>query len=523
MGKRIYKKGDCCIMFLTLVSFAFVISVLVFIHELGHYLAARSTGMRVEKFSVGFPPRFLSFTSMPGGWDFKIFFYKVVDKKFVWAPIFEMFINSKSKKGSGTEYCLALLPLGGYVKVSGILDESMDPNSTGADYEYQSKKTWQKLWFTSAGVIFNFILSFIIFIILMNYAGVHKNKIENIVDRFYSDSINSIEINNKQLKDDENFYLGVKYRSKENDPINGKIKTNNTKGILSFKNLIGDEVDKVKVELPFKVKKIDIIQEGIDVTLLADSVSLEIRSLKSPSLLSQRTKMYQDLHIANIHHDSLNLSKSPIYNKLLPNDRIISINKTPIKYYRDMKPLIEQRGNVLPINITVARFSDTLSFSNIQPIEFKEYNQYGENIKSGKLGFSPSIEQVSFLESIYLSSIQLFESIAGTAIGIFELITNQVSAKGASGPIGIAKMSGEEASAGFLNLLQLMAMLSISLGVINILPFPGLDGGHALIAIIEKIKGSKISAKTLVRVQQFGMWVLLSLFVLIFLKDLKII
>ena len=62
-------------MFLTLVSFAFVISVLVFIHELGHYLAARSTGMRVEKFSVGFPPRFLSFTSMPGGWDFKIFFY----------------------------------------------------------------------------------------------------------------------------------------------------------------------------------------------------------------------------------------------------------------------------------------------------------------------------------------------------------------------------------------------------------------------------------------------------------------
>ena len=67
-------------------------------------------------------------------------------------------------------------------------------------------------------------------------------------------------------------------------------------------------------------------------------------------------------------------------------------------------------------------------------------------------------------------------------------------------------MSGEFASQGFLSLLSLMAMLSISLGVINILPFPGLDGGHALIAIIEKIKGSKISAKTLVRVQQFGMW-----------------
>ena len=62
-------------MFLTLLSFAFIITVLVFIHELGHYLAARSVGMRVEKFSVGFPPRFLSFTSVKGGWDFKLFFY----------------------------------------------------------------------------------------------------------------------------------------------------------------------------------------------------------------------------------------------------------------------------------------------------------------------------------------------------------------------------------------------------------------------------------------------------------------
>ena len=61
---------------ISLLSFAFIITVLVFIHELGHYLAARSVGMRVEKFSVGFPPRFLSFTSSSGGWDFKLFFYR---------------------------------------------------------------------------------------------------------------------------------------------------------------------------------------------------------------------------------------------------------------------------------------------------------------------------------------------------------------------------------------------------------------------------------------------------------------
>ena len=90
-----------------------------------------------------------------------------------------------------------------------------------------------------------------------------------------------------------------------------------------------------------------------------------------------------------------------------------------------------------------------------------------------------------------------------------------------SGPVGIAKISGEVSSnKGFLGLLWLMAALSISLGVINILPFPGLDGGHALIAIVEKLKGGKLSAKVQVRIQQIGMLMLMSLFAYIIFKDL---
>ena len=132
-------------------------------------------------------------------------------------------------------------------------------------------------------------------------------------------------------------------------------------------------------------------------------------------------------------------------------------------------------------------------------------------------------EDVSFIESLSISFNHVIDSIGSTFKGIFELITGQLSAKAVSGPIGIAKISGEFASKGFIPLLSLMAILSISLGVINILPFPGLDGGHALIAIIEKLKGSKISAKTQVGIQQFGMLVLMSLFLLIILKDLGIL
>ena len=144
-----------------------------------------------------------------------------------------------------------------------------------------------------------------------------------------------------------------------------------------------------------------------------------------------------------------------------------------------------------------------------------------------KIGAYFDTEKLGFFESFYRSGYEVIYSknfgILTTFKNIFYLITGQLSLDLMSGPIGIAKISGEVASSGegwFLNLIQLMAFLSISLGVINILPLPGLDGGHALIAIIEKIKGGKLSAKLQVRIQQLGMLMLMTLFIIIIFKDL---
>ena len=167
--------------------------------------------------------------------------------------------------------------------------------------------------------------------------------------------------------------------------------------------------------------------------------------------------------------------------------------------------------------------SEQKKMIEIYPSIFEEYNEYGKLVKFGKIGVTFKTESVNIIESISISVYTLFENIWKTFKGIFELITGQISGKSVSGPIGIAKISGEFANQGIIPLLSLMAFLSISLGVINILPFPGLDGGHALIAIIEKLKGGKISAKTLIKVQQFGMLVLMSLFFLIILKDLGLL
>ena len=507
-------------MLLTLVSFAFVITVLVFIHELGHYLAARSTGMRVEKFSVGFPPRFISFTSRPNRWNVKVFFYKKDEHgKINWLPIFEINIPVSEKKGSGTEYCLALLPLGGYVKVSGILDESMDPNSTGADYEYQSKKTWQKLWFTSAGVIFNFILSFFIFILLFMFNGYAKNEIESVFNKLPNISIKDVKFNNSKLKGDENFFMGVNYNP-EIDENNGIVRVNESIGDLSIFNLNAEKINEIEFTLPFKVDRIvnglvDSNQVSISIT---DNSSFKVNFENSSEVLDNRV-----IYLGKVFHEKLDYNQSPSYGILNKGDKLISINNNKVKYYKDIAPLIAQNSEnpseVKPLIIEIQN-SEEKKMVEIHPSTFEKYNEYGELINFGRIGVTFKTDNVNLFEAISISVYTLFESIWKTFKGIFELITGQISGKSVSGPIGIAKISGEFANQGFIPLLSLMAFLSISLGVINILPFPGLDGGHALIAIIEKLKGEKISPKTLVKVQQFGMLVLMSLFFLIILKDL---
>ena len=155
-----------------IIAFAFLISILVFVHELGHYLAARSIGVKVERFSVGFPPRLGTFTSIPGGWKVNLFFFKKDDEgSFKWQPIFSTKIDRKGKKGSGTEYCLSIIPFGGYVKVAGMIDESMDASFEHKPYELMAKPRWKQIWFMSAGVLMNTLMAFLIYMGLALNSG----------------------------------------------------------------------------------------------------------------------------------------------------------------------------------------------------------------------------------------------------------------------------------------------------------------------------------------------------------------
>jgi len=148
----------------TILAFIIVLGVIVMVHELGHFFAARSVGVRVDRFSIGFPPRIMTMTSVPNGFEFNLFFYrKDQDGKISWGPINSWVVKKPGRTGSGTEYCFAIIPLGGYVKMAGMIDESMDGTIENKPYELMSKPVWAQIWVMSAGVIMNILLAFIIF------------------------------------------------------------------------------------------------------------------------------------------------------------------------------------------------------------------------------------------------------------------------------------------------------------------------------------------------------------------------
>ena len=346
---------------INIISFILLIGILVFIHELGHFLAAKSIGLRVEKFYIGF----------------------------------NLFGLGLKKKFGETEFGIGLFPIGGYVKVAGMIDESFDDNYKGEHDEYVSKNALQKVWFTSGGVIFNFILAFILF-------------------------------------------TGITYFDGREVPLDT--------------NVIGE----VMPEHP--------------------------------------------------------ASKAG----LLPGDRIISIDDINIESWLDIYDQISIKGNktilVQYIRNNQTLETDILTNSTLTP--------NGNTI--GIIGITPEVESLNpnLFQSIKYGFSDLISWLKIMTVSIFSLFTGQIGIENFGGPVQIASLAGDASQKGLSIFLSFMAILSVNLGIINILPLPGLDGGHALIAIIEGVLGRRIPFKVLMTIQQIGVLLLLIFFFIIMKNDI---
>ena len=382
----------------TFYAFIILLGVLVTIHEFGHFVAARSVGIRVERFSVGVPPRLFSVTSIDGGFLLNIFFFKLINGKLKWHPIVSKTIKKRNRIGSNTEYVIALLPLGGYVKMAGMIDESMDTNITYKSDEFQSKSLFQKIWVLSAGVIMNTILAIIVFSLLGFYNGIPKSNDEPIV-----------------------------FELQENMPAE---------------------------------------KAGV-----------------------------------------------------LPGDRIISINSEGISTWSDMTKIIHSNPNNL-LSFKIKRGVDLLDFD----IKTSEYAVPSKSAIDtiGIIGIAPEVyyEDISFMKALSNGVSQTISSFGLIIYSLQMLGSGAASISDLGGPIMIAQLAGQTAEAGITPFLTFMALLSVNLAFLNILPIPGLDGGHIFIHLIEAILRRPLKIKTRIVIQQIGMALLLMLMVTVIMQDI---
>ena len=384
----------------TLWATIIVLGVLVTVHELGHFFAARSVGVRVDRFSIGFPPRLFTLTSVDSGWLCSIFFYYRNEKnKFVWGPVYEKMVGSKQRAGSNTEYCLSIIPLGGYVKMAGTIDESLDDNIKHTDDELMSKTPLQQIWVMSAGVIMNVLLAFVLF------SGIAK-------------------------------YMGIPELSDE--PV----------------------IAQLVPEMP------------------AEAAGLQV------------------------------------------GDRILALDNDTVEKWSDISKTIHAIPNT-PILIKIQR--DSIEFDIAMTTKYQLAIVDGQVDTLGAIGIiqNYSYRPIGMAEAIKTGSIATVNGFGMIIMSIAMLVRGDASIKDIGGPIMIAQLAGEVARAGWIALLTFMALISCNLAFINILPIPGLDGGHILIIVIEGIIRRKLTVKTRMVIQQIGMAFLLLLIVTVIVNDIS--
>ncbi|MGB5529468.1 MAG: RIP metalloprotease RseP [Ignavibacteriaceae bacterium] len=445
-----------------IIYFAITIGILVFIHELGHFLAAKMTGMRADVFAIGFGKRLFGYNKKTG------FTFGDLPKDF---------------DGEGnTDYRLSMLPLGGYVKIPGMVDESFDKefiNKEPQPYEFRSKNFWQKTFVITAGVIMNLLLAILIFW----GANFFKGKpvtLTTTVGYVKTDS----------PADSLGFEKGDVIQA-----ING-VAVENWDAIRNeiYINTIGEDLN------------IAVLRNGVEENLLVPRKSIPDIEKKGELIRPDGYRPY----VVEVINDSPAETAG-----LLSGDIILSINGENLASSSEFIEIVSQSAGV-QLNSRIVRSSDTLDLAVIPGSDLKIGISIND-IFEGKSEF----KTYGFFESFYGAGADLINLTKVTFSVGSKVITGQVEfGKAFGGPVRIAQLAAKSADVGFESFLFFIAVLSLSLALINIMPFPVLDGGHLLMIIIETIARREIPVKVKIAINNTGFVLLLLLMAFIIYNDI---
>lgn len=433
-----------------LLSFLVAILVLVTIHEWGHYWVAKRSGVAIEKFSVGFGK-----------------------------PLFSW------KNSEGTEFCIAAIPLGGYVKMRGEYSiATKESQSQAVEGSFASRSVWQRMAIVAARPLVNLLFAAVVFSVLQY--GTAKmpapvlalpNTQSVLAQTGIKDGDTALEINQHAVKNYGDVQSAIIKALLDQERIT-----------LKWRDASGNE----HISSPLSLEKVSLDQqnwqEQVGLALYQKNAPVGQVVANSPAALAGLKAGDVLIGINGIH-----TSGNQILNTIQNNpDRAVT--------------LMVQRQN------------ETFSVEVTPKAETLPVNQPGqEPMTVGRIGIQvasdiPMVtEKRGVFKAIYLGVSTTLEQMALNVKGLYKILTGHLSVKNIGGPVTIAKQAGNSAHGGFTQFLGFLAVLSVSLGTLNLLPIPVLDGGHLVYYATEAIRGRPLPEKILVVGQKIGFLLLLLL------------
>ena len=424
----------------TLLAFLFVLGVLIFVHELGHFLAARRVGVRVLTFSLGFGPKILKF-----------------------------------QRGD-TEYCVSAIPLGGYVKMAG---ENPEDGRTGATDEFLSKTKWQRFQVLIMGPVMNIVLAVVVMAVVL-YQGAPRPVFERqpvVVGTFAEGSAAA----KAGLK------LGDQIVTVDGDPV------------ANWEEYSNAIVPKAKREVNIGYVRdgrpgyATVVPAGYSKYELGD---LGIQPLVHPQIVAV-------------------LKGQPAEEAGLKiGDVVLAVDGTTDASYEQLIAAIRSRTDQ-PLKLTVKR-GETRQDLTVTP------RTVGDNamVRATFSFYETYTVEPGPLEAVKLSVIQNWDWTRQIGDTLRGLVTRDTPMKQLMGPVAIADLSGSAATAGWIPLFTLLAMISLNLGLMNLLPIPVLDGGHITILALEGLARRDFSMKVKEKMLGAGFVLLLMLMLTVIYNDL---
>ncbi|MCC7262221.1 MAG: RIP metalloprotease RseP [Candidatus Latescibacteria bacterium] len=419
----------------TLLYFIVALGLLVFVHELGHFLVAKKAGIRVERFSLGYPPKMFGVTV------------------------------------GETEYCISWIPFGGYVKVAGMADVGT-ADTTGAPWEFPSKPIWVRMAVIAAGPFMNFAFAFAAFMGLFIAYGIDTYETTAVLPAESSAAVQAgVQRGDLVLR------------------VAGQLVTNEhqLRQALKATHQRGATLE---------------VQRGDQTLQVALPATAEENYGLSPLMLTKVGQVVPDMPAAQIG--------------LQPGDRIVGVAGQPVADWEQMKEQISSHPGET-ITLEWEREGQRLQ-AQITPVAHTEGDK-----SVGQIGIAPKVVQatVGAGEALRLSGRVLYNSSWMILDFIRQLFRGDRSTEELGGPLRIAQMAGQTGEQGLKSFISFLAMLSVNLAIINLLPIPVLDGGLLTFLTLEAIRRRPLTLRQHQLFQQVGLAIMLCIMLLVTFNDLN--